>query len=188
MRTLQERFFSCARAWAAIGLATSLVGEAWAQPLPDGLADHYKDCVGVELFDNNQPPVFLGESLRALPAPAQTDLDVGIAAGNCLADATGNLWAYDPSFYLFRTGNRYRQGLDSQNRALEARRQEERAAQAEEAARIAAEIAFIERERRAAVWLATRDACVDLYRDDGVAAMTNQICQPLFLEVGLPSD
>lgn len=73
-------------------------------------------------------------------------------------------------------------------RTLEARRQEERAAQAEEAARIAAEIAFIERERRAAVWLATRDACVDLYRDDGVAAMTNQICQPLFLEIGLPSD
>lgn len=173
-------------------LASSFVGEANAQSLPVGLADHYRDCVGLELSENDRPPIFDGDRLLALPAPTLTDLDVGIAAGACLAEATGNLWAYDPSVYLFRTGRRYQQALNAQNRALEVRRQEEMAAQAQERAEAAeqraAELERIEQERRSAVWAATYDACVYLYRNDTVAALTNQICQPLFLEVGIPGD
>ena len=192
MAILGERFCSCVLALATVILFYSLVGEAKAQSLPDGLEAHYRDCVGVALSEIDRNPLFEDDRLRALPALPQMDLDLGIAAGNCLADTTGNLWAYDPERNHFSTGTRFQQALNAQNRALEVRQQEERAAQAqaqaEEAARIAAEIALIERERRVAVWLATRDACVALYQDNTVAALTNQICQPLFLEMGLPSD
>lgn len=173
-------------AFMSLSLASSFMGEANAQSLPEGLANQYRDCVGVELSENDSLPTFEGDRLLALPAPTQTDLYVGITAGNCLADATGRLWAYDPDRNHFSTGSR------SQHRALIARQQELIAAQAqvqaEEAAMIAAEIALIESERRAVVWQATRDACVDLYLNDTVAALTNQVCQPLFLEIGLPSD
>jgi hypothetical protein len=187
MAILGERFCSCVTALATVILSYSLVGEAKAQSLPDGLEEHYRDCVGVALSEIDAPSIFEGDHLRALPAPLQMDLDLAIAAGNCLSDATGNSWAYDPYLYRFRTGTQFQLDLavNAQGRALEARQQEERAS---DAARIAAEIALVERERRAAVWLATRDACVALYQDDSVAALTNHICQPLFLEIGLPSD
>lgn len=156
-------------------LASSFVGEANAQSLPDGLADHYRDCVGLELSENDRPPIFEGDRLSALPAPEQTSLYLGIAAGNCLADATGNLWAYDPDRNQFSTGSR------SQHRALEARQQALVAAEAQTQANL-------ESARRTEVWVATRDACFALYRNDTVAALTNQVCQPLFLEIGLPSE
>lgn len=75
MAILGERFCSCVLALATVILSYSLVGEAKAQSLPDGLADHYKDCVGIALSENDRDPVFEGDSLRGLPAPPQMDLD-----------------------------------------------------------------------------------------------------------------
>ena len=181
MPMLGERVCSCAPALATVILASWLVGEAQAQTLPAQLVDQYNSCVGVEFLEIDADPVLDDDRLRALPAPQQMDLDLGIAAGNCLKNATGMLWAYDPERNQFSTGTRYQQALNAQNSALQSRQ----FAQAEERA---AEIERLERERRAAVWLATRDACVALYQDDRVAALTNHICQPLFLEIGLPRD
>jgi hypothetical protein len=178
-------FGKCFRACAPIFIAMSVVfvyfGVAKAQTLPIQLVDQYRSCVGVEFSEIDGDPAFDDDRLRALPAPQQMDLDLGIAAGNCLKNATGMLWAFDPERNQFSTGTRYQQALNAQNLALQSRQ----SAQAEERV---AEIERAERERRAAVWSATIDACKALYRDDVVAALTNQICQPLFLEVGLPSD
>ena len=186
MAILGERFCSCVLALATVILASSLVGEAKAQSLPDGLSNHYSSCVGTELGEVEGRPVFFFDGrLQALPAPREIDLEVGIAAGICLTDATGDLWAYDPRRQQFSTNTWHQRALNAQSEALGEQRQAELAAQAAE---LIADVERAERERRAAVWLATRDACVALYQDNTVAALTNQICQPLFLEIGLPSD
>ena len=182
----KECFCFCATSLLAGILASFLVGEAQAQTLPNELVDHYNNCVGTELGEVEGRPVFFFDgSLQALPAPREIALEVGIAAGVCLTDATGDLWAYDPRRQNFSTGSWHQRALNAQSEALGEQRQAELAAQAAE---LIADVERAERERRAAVWLATRDACVALYQDDTVAALTNQICQPLFLEIGLPSD
>ena len=134
-----------------LAFVSAICSEAQAQSLPDGLADHYRDCVRIELGGVDGKPIFFFDgSLQALPAPREIDLQGGITAGNCLANATGNLWAYDPRRNQFSTNSWHQQALNAQSEALVEQGQAEAAAQAAE---FIAEIELIERERRAAVWL-----------------------------------
>ena len=53
---------------------------------------------------------------------------------------------------------------------------------------LAAEIERRETEKRRQVVGATIGACNELYKDDPVNALTNQICNPIFLQHGLPEN
>lgn len=152
-------------------LGISPIKSVSAQSLSNQIEDQYNLCVGAEVMS---PAFFWSGQLQALPAPIQIDLDVGISAANCLTQETGAFWAYDPERNRFSTDKWYEQALDAQNRAVQLRQQELMLIQA--------------REATAQVWVATIDACVSLYRANSVAALTNEVCHPIFLEIGLPRD
>ena len=44
----------------------------------------------------------------------------------------------------------------------------------------------LQAERKQAVVAGTVAACIELYGEDEVAALTNQICNPIFMQIGLP--
>jgi hypothetical protein len=92
MLVFGQCFRACAPALIAMSVVSVYFVEAKAQTLPSQLVDQYNSCVGVEFTEIDGDPVFDDDRLRALPAPQQMDLDLGIAAGNCLKNATGMLW------------------------------------------------------------------------------------------------
>ncbi|QYK42825.1 MAG: hypothetical protein KF887_06910 [Paracoccaceae bacterium] len=131
------------------------------------------------------------------------------ASLDCLNAVTGQAWIYSSSEAAFLTveDNQARASareaearareLAASERALEEARQQAalRIEQEAEAAALRAErdaeatairaAREAERERRADILLRTYLACQTLLAKDEVAALTNPVCHPLFLELGL---
>lgn len=156
--------------------------EASSQVVAQELTEHYITCAerfGVGPNEVSGNPIFEGERLRALPAPVDMQHSIGIALGECLAELTGDRWAYDPERNRFSTGTFYQQALNAQSRVYDELEEDQNRAILEQAAQE-------EAERIANVWAATIEACVILFYDDRVEALTKPICHQIFLERGLP--
>ena len=145
-----------------------------AQQVPIPIAEVYRDCVGADLNAIGLEATFVNERLAALPAPTGMTFDEGLDAADCLQAATNEDWAYDPSRDRFGTFALHQQALLEERRALAE----------SEATRLGRE----EQDRRERVIAATLAACLALYEGDEVAALTNAICNAIFMEVGLPGD
>ena len=102
-------------------------------------------------------------------------------AETCLSAARGTPMRFDHTSSRFMPEAEY-------DALVELRREADEAAQREQERR--GELVALAREqekaRREAVLVRTFDACNELYRRDWVVAMTSQICQPIFMEIGLP--
>ncbi len=102
-------------------------------------------------------------------------------AEKCLSTARGEPMRYDHTSAAFMPETEYEALLQSRRDAAQAS-QEKQARQDE----LAALARLQQQAQEDAVVIRTLDACQELYRRDWVAAMTSQICQPIFMETGLP--
>lgn len=102
-------------------------------------------------------------------------------AEECLSSARGEPMRYDHRSSKFLPEAEYEALVQSRRDTLQSAR-EEQTRKDELAARLRQE----QKARRQAVTLRTVEACNSLYGRDWVAAMTSQVCQPIFMETGLP--
>lgn len=170
----------------SFGLAMMLFPylDAEAESIPRDLREDYDECLarfGVAGEEASGAPVFEGDRLRALPSPRSIDQLIAVEIGECLAELSGNLWAFDPERNRFSTGTFYQQALNAQGRMFK----DMEAAQAEKTLR-AAELEQAALQAR--VRSATLEACFILFDESAVQALTNPVCNPVFMEVGLPDE
>lgn len=116
-----------------------------------------------------------------------TTITEAIEATICLESLTGEDWAFNPVTNRFVTGMFVDQADRFFAAELAEHRQQEAAAEAERLANIAAQEAErLRSERRAEVYRATLAACLEVYGNDEIEALTSPVCHPIFLETGLP--
>ncbi|WP_439523218.1 hypothetical protein [Marivita sp.] len=112
----------------------------------------------------------------------ENELVAGIfQAEKCLSLAKGEPMRYDHSSSKFLPDAEYEALLQSRRDKLQSAR-EEQARKDDVEARLRQE----QSARRQAVTLRTVEACNSLYGRDWVTAMTSQVCQPIFMDIGLP--
>lgn len=99
----------------------------------------------------------------------------------CVTAAKGYRVHLDLASGRFLTDEQYQALLDERAREATAAKDSAKARQALEAS-----IRKAREASRKAVVQRTVDACRQLYSRDWVVAMTSQICQPIFMETGLP--
>lgn len=103
----------------------------------------------------------------------------------CLEALTGDDWAYNPVTNRFVTGSFVGQADRFFENELAEYRQRA-LAQEVERLRAIAEAERVRTERLTEVYRATVLACEAMYQEDVVTALTNPVCHPIFLEIGLP--
>lgn len=139
-------------------------------------------CLAAAIAGSADRVAYYAKVLSNLPGEAEGDL---VKVGLCISAAKGELFVYDehvrnfvPVYHYYESFARRRHDVpDGDASKLE---------KLLLSGRMIAEKRSTEWEAMRAAQLRTVSACFALYDRDWIAAMTSEICHPIFLETGIP--
>ncbi len=159
----------------------------------------YEDCEkAVSSGDADKAKQFAEVIARFNTVPSPADQVLG---STCFSFAMGEPYVYSTLLGAFVPGGAEAAAVLEKQQELAAQQMEdereaeenkrlakERERLAQQRAEAAAEAERIREERERLVWAAAYDACLELFRRDRVAALTNERCLQFFVVTGLPED
>lgn len=159
-----------------IGIAASTFGVALAAT-PASARSPIADCIDAMAAGDRAGIEDAAERIER-----RNDWVAGIfQAEKCLSSARGEPMRFDHRSAKFLPEAEYEALMQSRRDMVQSAR-EEQARKDDLEARLRRE----QEASQQAVALRTVEACSALYGRDWVAAMTSQVCQPIFMETGLP--